>query len=70
MSIRNIRKYKKANLYEQLRVGLSELSKTMMKIRQIYYNFQVSTPRKIQICGNCPLTENLLARKRSYFTRW
>ena len=61
---------KKENLYEQLRAGLPEFSKTMMKIRHIYYNFQVSTPCKIQICSNCPLTENLFDRKILYFTWW
>ena len=39
---------KKANLHEQLWAGPSEFSKTTMKRRQIYYNFQVSTPHKIQ----------------------
>ena len=38
----------KPNLHEQLRVGLSEFSKTTMKLQQIYSNFQVSTPREIK----------------------
>ena len=51
----------KGKLHEQLRAGPSEFSKTTIKRRHIYYNFQASTPHKIQA-----FPPNFLVRK--FFT--